>query len=177
MVRILSIFAVCALLALGIADAIKRRTEGRPTLFSEAEQETAGSFAPQPDPARGLGTRVVLRADSRGHYETDAIVSGRSVRFLVDTGATLVALDAETARRLNLRPDPRSPRGTVNTANGPVEVWGTTLPEVRIGAISVRNVEAAVMPPGTLDGNLLGMSFLKRLTRFEVTGNSLVLVR
>jgi aspartyl protease family protein len=63
----------------------------------------------------------------------------------------------------------------VNTANGTVKAAQVRLREVQIGRIAVRDVEAVVMPPGRLAGSLLGMSFLKRLASFNVSGGTLVL--
>jgi aspartyl protease family protein len=65
----------------------------------------------------------------------------------------------------------------VNTASGPMPVAPVMLREVRIGRISVRNVQALVVPPGAPEGNLLGMSFLDKLDRYEVNGDRLTLIQ
>lgn len=111
----------------------------------------------------GTDTRqsVTLAADTRGHYVTDGAVNGQPVRFVVDTGATVVALPASDARRLGL--DYR--KGTValtKTAAGVVPVYRVRLESVRLGAIEVAAVDGVVIEQG-LDIALLGMSFLNRV--------------
>ncbi|MEX2197405.1 MAG: TIGR02281 family clan AA aspartic protease [Burkholderiales bacterium] len=104
---------------------------------------------------------VTLAADTRGHYVTDGAVNGQAVRFVVDTGATVVALPAADARRLGL--DYR--KGTLaltKTAAGVVPVYRIRLDSVRLGAIEVAAVDAVVIEQG-LDIALLGMSFLNRV--------------
>lgn len=118
---------------------------------------------------------VVLAAGEGGHFFVDAIVKGRTVRFLVDTGATVVVLSEETARRLGIAPKPTDFTATSRTANGTVSVAPVTLSDVRIGTISVRDVEAVVVPDGALETDLLGMSFLKRLRGFQSSGRQMVL--
>ncbi len=119
--------------------------------------------------------QVALRADSRGHFLADATINGRSFEIIVDTGATTVALTEATARRLGIRPPQSAYRLPMATANGTVMAAPVVLNEVRIGSVAVRNVEATVAPGETLGVNLLGMSFLRRLSKFEVAGGQLVL--
>jgi len=104
---------------------------------------------------------VMLSADARGHFYVNGTVNGRSMRFLVDTGATLTTLSRTDARRIGL--DYRS--GTpskVTTGGGEVSGWQVTLDSVRVGATTVRDVEAFVVDNDALPVGLLGMSFLGR---------------
>src|SRR5688572_11675753 len=104
---------------------------------------------------------VVLAAGPGGHFVAEGLVNGNPVRFLVDTGATSIALPAREAARLGI--DYRkAPRGVSNTANGPVTVYRVSLDTVRLGAIELHTVEAVVIE-GDLDTALLGMSFLNRV--------------
>ena len=124
----------------------------------------------------GADTRqsVTLAADSRGHYVTDGAINGQPVRFVVDTGATVVALPASDARRLGL--DYR--KGTVvltKTAAGVVPVYRVRLDSVRLGAIEVAAVDAVVIEQG-LDIALLGMSFLNRV-EMRNEGQVMTLIR
>ncbi len=119
---------------------------------------------------------MALSADRNGHYVADATVNGIALRVMVDTGATTVALTDDTARRLGIAPAEGSYRLPIATANGSVGAAPVTLRHVRIGDIDVDDVAAVVMPPGALPVNLLGMSFLGRLSRFQVAGGQLVLV-
>jgi aspartyl protease family protein len=112
--------------------------------------------------SEGTGTQIVLTAGSGGHFVTGGSINGKAVRFLVDTGATLVAMGEADAERIGLKYR-NGPRGMVNTANGQVVVHRATLDVVRIGDVQVYNVEAIVMP-AMMDTILLGNSFLTRFS-------------
>jgi len=128
---------------------------------------------PVPPPA---GRRVTIPADPSGHYIAEARINGRAVKVVVDTGATIVALTSETARRLGILPAQSAFTRPVATANGVVNAAAVTLSEIRLGGVSVRHVAAMVVPGDGLAVDLLGMSFLGRLTRFEAADGHLVLV-
>ncbi len=104
---------------------------------------------------------VILAADPRGHFLSEGAVNGTPVRFLVDTGATTVALPAADAMRLGLDYRKGRPAFT-STAAGVVPVYIITLDTVRLGAIELNSVEATVIERG-LEVALLGMSFLNRV--------------
>ena len=111
--------------------------------------------------AGGAGS-VTLAADARGHFVTDAQVNGAPIRFLVDTGATLISLPYSEARRLGIDTS-KAPRGTAMTANGATLVFRVKLDTVRIGGVELHNVDALVLQGQGLDVALLGMSFLNRV--------------
>lgn len=122
------------------------------------------------------GPRVVaLRADSRGHFETDILVQNQFVTALVDTGASVVAFSHEDARKVGILPPRSEYTVRMQTANGMVMGARVRIAELRLQGITVRDVEATIMPPGALPITLLGMSFLKRLSSFEMNGNTLLL--
>lgn len=105
---------------------------------------------------------VLIAAGAAGMFRTKGGINGQAVDFLVDTGATLVTLDAFTAQRLRLN----YANGQViriNTAGGEIEGVRTRLQRVNIGAIELRDVEATVLTGVRLEQPLLGMSFLNRL--------------
>ena len=117
---------------------------------------------------------VTLAADSRGHFFMDGAINGSTVRFIVDTGATVVALPASEAVRLGL--DYRNgERAMTNTAGGPVEAFRVRLDRVRAGDIELTGVDAVVIERG-LHVNLLGMSFLNRL-EMKRDGQTMTLIR
>src|SRR5262245_54106460 len=118
---------------------------------------------------------VTLVADSQGHFLVEPIVNGVLLRMLVDTGASLVAISREDARRIGINPVSADFRATVSTANGSVLVAPVVLKEMKVGELSVRDVPAAVFPDNRLKVGLLGMSFLSKLSHFEVAGGRLVL--
>ncbi len=122
---------------------------------------------PTPAPAGGWGV-VELSADRAGQFNADVEIKGVRLRTLVDTGASAVALTAEDARALNLDPAPSAYSIVVQTANGLGRAAPVRLPQIRVGSIVIYDVDAVVMPRGALSTTLLGMTFLKRLSSFQV---------
>ena len=149
-----------------------------PDLLSRLAQDTppsASALSEERAPASDHGGIVRLRADRNGHYVTKIEANNRSLDALVDTGATVVALRYEDARALGLIfPGDRYDVG-VRTANGEGRARRVKLRSVTVGTITVRDVDALVLEQGALATNLLGMSFLNRLARFEVQRGQLVL--
>lgn len=136
------------------------------------------AMAARPDTsvaAATAGRSVTVPRDVRGHFEVDARVDGRLLSFMVDTGATVIALTAADAARLGLHPGRSEYTVEVRTANGTVRAAPTELDRVEVGDLVVRNVAALVMPEGVLSDNLLGLSFLSRLRHFEYADGKLVL--
>jgi len=132
--------------------------------------------APVPRAASHSGFGLVELAPNRlGQYETDVEIDGTPIHALVDTGATYVALRAEDARALNIDLPESAFNIRTQTANGPSMVAHVRLREVRVGDISVYNVDALVARPGALSVNLLGMSFLKKLESFQVADGRFVM--
>ncbi len=153
-------------------DLASRLMNGEP---SAATVRPSSATPESESPASGSITRIT--ADRNGHYVSDIEINGRRLNAIVDTGATLVALRYEDARALGIVfPGDRFDVG-VRTANGSAQARRVRLRSVRLGAISLNEVDALVMGEGMLGTNLLGMSFLKRLSRYEVRGSTLVLER
>ena len=119
--------------------------------------------------------KVTLQANALGHFSVTADINGMPVEMMADTGATYVALTFRTALSLGLQPSELPFTKQTDTANGVTAVAPIMLDEVRIGDIVVRRVEAVVTAPGRLRQNLLGMSFINRLSRFEMSGRRLTL--
>nr|WP_232372717.1 TIGR02281 family clan AA aspartic protease [Acuticoccus mangrovi] len=122
------------------------------------------------------GESVVVRRSFGGHFEIEGTVDGAPVRFLFDTGASTVVLSAEDAARAGFDPDALDYRVPVVTAGGMTEVAPVRLPDIAIGGIRMESVRAAVARPGELDRSLLGMSFLNRLSGYDVRRDRLVLI-
>jgi aspartyl protease family protein len=118
--------------------------------------------------------QVTLAADRHGHFVTQGAINGNPVRFLVDTGATSIALPGRDAERLGI--DYRKgARGMSQTANGPVAVYRVVFDSVRLGGIELRMVEGVVIEQG-LDIALLGMTFLNRV-EMKRDGETMTLIR
>lgn len=138
--------------------------------------QVAGSAAAAAPQTAGTGPRIVaLKGDRRGHFVADAQVNGTFTRVLVDTGASIVVFSDEDARAAGLNPPKSAFTARMMTANGAVMAARVRISEMRLQSIVVRDVEAAVLPAGALKGTLLGMSFLSRLSGFEIQGGTLVL--
>lgn len=151
------------LLAVSVPDLSERLTA-----FARGDRQA-------PKVEDGAAARVMLSADGRGHFETRLHINGRPLTALVDTGASTVALTYEDARELGLiRPGDRYDM-TIKTANGETSARRVVLGSVRIGGISVSDVEATVAREGVLPFNLLGMSFLKKLGTVEMRNGRLIL--
>jgi len=125
-------------------------------------------------PATARGGSITLKADERGHFLTDGQVNGGTVRFLVDTGATMIALPAAEARRIGVN-YLSGAREMVQTAGGPTAVYRVKLDTVRVGDITLNAVDAVVIESG-LHVALLGMTFLNR-TDIKRDGETMVLIK
>jgi aspartyl protease family protein len=131
---------------------------------------------PPPVAAAAIDSRsVVVPRSSRGHFEVDGRVNGRRLGFVVDTGASLIALTASDAARLGIHPAQNAFSAEVKTANGTVRGAPVQLNAVEIGSLELHDVAALVLPDQALSDNLLGLSFLSRLHRFEYSDGRLVL--
>ena len=106
---------------------------------------------------------LVIKAGNGGHFEVEARVDGRRIAFLVDTGASQIALRESDAARLGIHPTPRDYKVNIHTANGIGRAALVQLRMVDVGNIVVRDLPALVSPDEALGVNLLGMSFLSRV--------------
>jgi aspartyl protease family protein len=113
--------------------------------------------------------------DARGHFQTEGRIDGQRIDFMVDTGASVVALNEKTAARFGLRPSRGDYTANVTTANGTIKAARTHLAMLDVGGLVVRDVDAMVLPDEALSENLLGLSFLSKLKRFEYANGKMVL--
>ncbi len=132
--------------------------------------------AARPEP-RTQPHQVTLDANPFGHFTVSADINGMPVELMTDTGATYVALSFETVLSLGFLPEDLHFTSQSDTANGIAMVAPIILDEIRIGGIVVRDVHAVVTEPGKLNQNLLGMSFINRLSRFEVARRKLTMTK
>ena len=110
------------------------------------------------------GQRIVLKADARGHFINSGFINGRVMQYMVDTGATTVAIGRPDAQRMGLKFEQGQPV-MMNTANGTAQGWRVKLDSVRIGDVELREVDA-IITPTALPYVLLGNTFL---TQFQMT--------
>jgi aspartyl protease family protein len=118
--------------------------------------------------------RLVIRAGQGGHFSVDGRVDGRLIGFMVDTGASHIALRASDAARLGFHPSPRDYSIRIATANGEGRAALVQLGTVEIGSIVVRDLPALITPDEALGVNLLGMSFLSRVRWSHDHGNLVI---
>ena len=126
------------------------------------------------DEAAALSTSASIHKSKDGHFWASGDVGGASVRFLVDTGATEVALTPADAERLGLKPESLVYSSKVVTAGGSTRAASVKIASLTVAGARLDNVDALVIEKG-LDTSLLGMSYLGRLTRFEATRQAMVL--
>ena len=119
----------------------------------------------------GDAVEVRLLANRQGHYLLNGQINGQEVTFLLDTGATFVAIPASVAQRLQL---PQGRRFQVNTANGTADSFATTIDRLQLGDIHLRDISAGIVPGMGGNDILLGMSALQQL-EFSQQGGELIL--
>ena len=143
--------------------------------LAPASASTSPKKAPAQTVAQASGRSLDIPRDARGHFQTDGRIDGQRVNFMIDTGASLVALNEKSAARFGLRPSRSDYNATVTTANGTIKAARTRLAMIELGGLVVRDVDALVLPDEALSENLLGLSFLSKLKRFEYANGRLVL--
>jgi aspartyl protease family protein len=162
------------LLAMAVLAARFADQSARQPATAAAPAAAAATARPVATPSTS-GTSVTIPRDARGHFATSARVDGRRMEFMIDTGASLIAMRASDAAILGIHPAAREFTTEVKTANGTVRAASIQLGMVEISGVTVREVAALVLPDEALGENLLGMSFLSRLRRFEYGNGRLVL--
>ncbi len=141
-----------------------------------ASATTASRKAVPVETVAQAGVRSLsIPRDARGHFQTDGRIDGQRVSFMVDTGASVVALNEKSAARFGLRPSRSDYNALVTTANGTIKGARTRLAMIELDGLVVRDVDALVLPDEALSENLLGLSFLSKLKRFEYANGKLVL--
>ncbi|WP_024509286.1 TIGR02281 family clan AA aspartic protease [Bradyrhizobium sp. ARR65] len=169
--RNLMVFAaVIGGLGIFMADIAAKMTP-QPASATPVVSKAVAVEAPVPAGSRSLA----IARDSRGHFLTGARINGQRIDFMVDTGASVVAVNESSAARFGLHPSRNDYTANVTTANGTIKGARTRLPMIDVGGLVLRDVDALVLPDEALSENLLGLSFLSRLKRFEYSDGQLVL--
>src|ERR1043165_7598305 len=164
-------FAIAALVIAGVMPRVMGSVGNRP--MPETQQVITKRAEPAPQSANYR--TVTVRSDRLGHFQVEGAVDGRRIDLMVDTGASMVALRERDANRLGIFPAARDYTGRSSTANGIVKVAPVRLSSLEVNGIRVYDVQAAVFPAEGLSVNLLGMSFLSRVRRFEMANGRLVM--
>jgi aspartyl protease family protein len=134
---------------------------------------TVAVATPEPAPSTGSRAAFIDREDD-GHFWTRADVSGTQVKFMVDTGASIVALTYFDAQRLGLKPEELNFDSEIRTAGGITYGAPVTLESIRIGRVEIENVNAVILRT-ELEQSLLGMTFLGELNSYEVRQGQMII--
>ncbi|QRM53789.1 TIGR02281 family clan AA aspartic protease [Sinorhizobium sp. BG8] len=146
------------------------------------DQERSAANEVQPaapvSQARYTGNRgATIVADENGHFSGLFTINGRKEQGMIDTGASMVAINLSTALRLGVPRKKIEFRYAVDTANGKARAAYVRLDRIGIGSISVDNVGAMVLDDKSLSGTLIGMNFLKGISSYHVEGKEMRLMR
>lgn len=186
MLRKLLILGICAGSSASVPMLYRAHPQAFERLFDLAMSRPAAREVAPPmpvnvvreaTPQQPLGRKVLLQADARGHFVASFKVNGRPVEAMVDTGATVVALNRSTARRAGISLSPSDFDREVDTANGKVKAAVVEIASLQIGRIAVDHVPAVVLDDKALATTLIGMSFLQRLDKFQVEDGQLLLAQ
>jgi aspartyl protease family protein len=160
-----------------IHDALAPSSSHERQVGSHAPSTTTLALAPESRPqSESLAGRIVtLRADRQGHFNGEFRFNGVRLEALVDTGATLVAINRSTARRIGIPLSASDFRHEVTTANGRTKAAAVVIDRLEIGRIHLNGIEAVVLEDDALGVILIGMSFLNQLRRFGVESGTLIL--
>jgi len=161
-----------AAIIIGVSLAAVAWFQNRPAPEVEAPAMTVINEAPIKAP-RQTATTLTLYKD-RGQFFTRGYANSGDIRFLVDTGASVVALRLEDARKAGIDVNNLNYSAEVSTANGRTRAAPVTLKTLQIGPITQQNVKALIIEEG-LEISLLGMTFLGRLQKFEANADTLTL--
>src|ERR1700710_378717 len=156
-----------------MAQTADRMTAATPARATSASNMAASARVQEP--VQTGGRSLSIPRDARGHFQAEGRIDGQRIAFMVDTGASVIALNEKTAARFGLRPSRGDYNATVSTANGTIKAARTRITMVELGGLIVRDVDAMVLPDEALSENLLGLSFLSNLKRFEYAGGKMVL--
>jgi aspartyl protease family protein len=177
-------------IVVGVSTTIPVLYQSNPEAFEAMLRLVSGANAPEdvavskvkltpaePAVEQPLGRKVLLRQDQSGHFLAPFRVNGRQIDALVDTGATLVAINTSTARRVGISLSQSDFRHEVSTANGKIRGAVVTIDRLQIGNIKLDDVQAIVLDDRALQTNLIGMSFLGRLGSYKAENGTLLLAQ
>jgi aspartyl protease family protein len=164
-----------AFVVLIVAVAVPRYySSPKPVTAAAPPARTTAAARPEPSTSGANYRTMTIQSGPNGQFSVEATVEGRRMEFLIDTGASSIALRESDAARLGIHPARRDYIIRASTANGVVLAAPVELERVEVGALTVRNVRAIVLPDEALGRNLLGMTFLSRV-RWEHRDGRLVL--
>jgi aspartyl protease family protein len=164
-------FAACAVVAAVVVPKYAAQIHDHPSTptMMAARSDTPAAHS------TANSREVVISPSANGHFQVEGRIDGRPMNFMVDTGASMVALTERDAAALGIHPAANDYTAQVRTANGTVRAAPVEISMIEIDDIEVHNVAAIVLPANALSDNLLGLTFLTRLRHFEYASGRLVL--
>jgi aspartyl protease family protein len=175
--RYLLAFAISTLLLVGLVARLSDKFGATPTAMATQAKSASAQVASAPVAAKKGSGVAYVSLDRRNAFTTGIEIEGKPFRAIIDTGASIVALRYEDAKTLGLFGKGEKWNQMVATANGNGRAMAVRLNNLSIGDLTVYDVEALALGPGALSINLIGMSLLRRLSKFEVRPGVLVLER
>lgn len=168
-------FCISTALLVGFAGKLGNLFQVKPAAMATQVSPAPGKSVQQPA-RKGSGIAYV-RLDRQNQFTTDIEIEGKPFKGIIDTGANLVAIRYEDARALGLFRNGERWNRMVSTANGNGRAMAVRLNNLAIGDMIVYDVDALVLSQGAVSTNLIGMSLLRRLSRFEVRPDTIILER
>src|ERR1700755_2857086 len=159
---------------IGLGTIMAQMADKMTPTTAQAHTLSAQKAVPVEASAQAGVRSISIARDSRGHFQTEGRIDGQRIDFMVDTGASVIALNEKSAARFGLRPSRGDYNPTVATANATIKAPRPRLAMVELGGLIVRDVDAMVLPDEALSENLLGLSFLSKLKRFEYANGTMV---
>lgn len=167
----IALFGAAALGVVALRDTLGDGLEAKPQAAAAVTEDAVPEYTKiTPHQIRTAS----LRKEGDGHYWATARVNGAAVKFLVDTGATMISLTRRDARKIGVNTDKLVRSVDVRTASGRVKAGTVLIDKIEIDGVVLENVQAVVLEEG-LEYSLLGMSFLNRLEGWDVTPNAIVI--
>ena len=183
MLRKILIFSACGLTSAALPTLYEQNRDSldallKPAVETSRPADGIRAVSAKPSTQETLsGRKVRLAADARGHYTGDFKLNGRKISGMIDTGATYVAINLSTARKIGVKLAADDFKYPVDTANGRTMAAAAMIDTLQIGRIVVADVQTMVLDDKALGGTLIGASFLNRLAKFQVENGALLLVQ
>jgi len=175
--RYFVLFAISTLALITFVARLSGTLGATPRVMSAQTSPASSSVAAAPKAAKKGSDVAYVRLDRHNSFSTDIEIEGKTFKAIIDTGASTVAIRYEDAKQLGVFRKGETWNRAVSTANGVGRAMTVRLNNLAIGDLMVYDVEAMVLSPGALGVNLVGMSLLRRLSKFEVRPDVIVLQR
>lgn len=167
--------AMAAIVSFMLNPRVATTATGDTANAGPASSPSVASLSVDTEPETSARRMATIRSRADGHYWTRALVNRKSsVEFMIDTGASVVALTYKDAQKMGLKPDQLDYRWEIRTAGGITMGASVKIDSIQINQVRVRDVDAMVLR-SDLQQSLLGMSFLRELYSYEFRGDRMII--